>query len=301
MALLWNNSTKSGLCDRLVDITLMSALGKIMGVDVYFNWEVVHDGQKYEWKQDINTTNEWKPERYVDYRYENFSQYFNLPKNLKINQHPPVQFQVFQSYLGGVYSPHRFHSDFLNGMIDLDSFLEAFKESLSEFTPKQKLLDIIGDKRCDISVHIRRQDKVRDVSDLTNITKSDLDELNFKTNQLLKSICQNGKTLYIASDENLEKMEYANQYNSITSDDFQISNSYETTYIDLYMMSKTEQIVMSQKHSSFSIFASLIGNKKLIYLYDNCYLINIGFDKNPNFIYYKNLIDQNNQLSNVYP
>lgn len=291
MAIFWNNSTKSGLCDRLVDITLMSALGKVMRTDVYFNWEIVHNGQKYEWKQDNETTREWESVRYVDYLHENFSQYFNLPENLKVNQYPSEPSQVFQFYLGGVYSPHRFHSDFLNGMVGLDTFLEAFRESLSEFTPKQRLLDLVGDKQCDLSVHIRRQDKVRDISDSSNITKLDLDELNERTNKLLKAICNEGKTLYIASDESIEKLKYKNEYNSITSDDFQINHLYENTYIDLYMMSRTNQIVMSQKHSSFSIFASLIGNKELIYLYDQCHLKDIGFDKSPNFVYYQNLMD----------
>lgn len=292
MAILWNNSTRSGLCDRLIDITLMSALGKVMNTEVYFNWEILHGGEMYKWKQDSNTIREWQSVRYLDYLYENFSQYFNLCSNLRVNQYPKEEFQIFKFYLGGVYSPHGFHSEFISGLVSLDAFLEAFEQSLSEFTPKQKLLDLVGDKTCDISLHLRRQDKVRDISDSTNITKLDLNELNQKTNDILKSICQNGKTLYIASDENIEKVKYKTHYDSITSDDFSINNSYEHTYVDLYMMSKSNHIVMSQKHSSFSIFSSLIGKKKLIYLYDNCYLKDCGFDKNPNFVYYQTLINQ---------
>ena len=92
----------------------------------------------------------------------------------------------------------------------------------------------------------------------------------------------------LVEDDISEKNNYLNRYNGYSVDNFKINELYEKTYVDIYMMSRCDVIILSQKHSSFSLFASLIGGCKLIYLYEDCQINKVNFNKLDNIIYYKN-------------
>lgn len=288
MNIIWTNSTTSGLGDRLIDIALMSSYAKSLDSTLYFNWKVFTNGGVHEWNFNQSEKKKWEDIRFVDYLYENFSRYFTLPKNIRVNESVGENYILFNDLLGGVYSPHSFHEKYLIDKISIDDFLIIFNDTLREFQPTNLLLNIVGDLKPDIALHLRRQDKVRLESCSVTLRPDQIDDLNEKTSHLVDELVSSDKSLYIASDDISEKNNYLNRYNGYNVDNFKINELYEKTYVDIYMMSRCDVIILSQKHSSFSLFASLIGGCKLIYLYEDCQINKVNFNKLDNIIYYKN-------------
>jgi hypothetical protein len=165
--------------------------------------------------------------------------------------------------------------------------MKLFYETMDEFKPTEKLLNLVSNlPKPDLAVHLRRQDKVRTNPDLVSINYNDLEELNKITMETVEKLASN-KILYIASDDELEKYKYQNKFNSIIDTNEYIS--YERTYVDLYMMSISNYIILSQRHSNFSLLASLMNRSKLIYFYEECLINEFNFNLLDNIIYYKNL------------
>ena len=54
----------------------------------------------------------------------------------------------------------------------------------------------------------------------------------------------------------------------------------EKTYVDLYLLSQSKNIVLSQKHSNFSVFASQINRVRLFYFFKDNDMIKNGNFKN---------------------
>ena len=295
MNIIWTNSTNSGLGDRLIDISLMSAYAKVLKSDLYFDWKIFTNGGVHEWNFNQSEKKKWEDIRFVDYLYENFSRYFSLPKNIHVNKFVDNRLNIsrmdcifFNDSLGGVNSPHLFHQKYLLDKISIDDFLIIFNDTLREFQPTDLLLNIVGDLKPDIALHLRRQDKVRLESCSVTLRPDQIDDLNERTSNLVNELTSGDKVLYIASDDISEKNNYLNRYNGYSVDNFKINELYEKTYVDIYMMSRCDVIILSQKHSSFSLFASLIGGCKLIYLYEDCQINKVNFNKLDNIIYYKN-------------
>ena len=72
MSLIWTNSSKSGLCDRLIDLFIISSMAKIYNKNLYLSWEI----------QPINDIQNkiWNPIRFNDYKIENVKEYFQFPE-----------------------------------------------------------------------------------------------------------------------------------------------------------------------------------------------------------------------------
>ena len=287
MTIKWTLPTGSGLCDRLLDVMLMSALGKTLNADVYLDWIVGAQAREVSWQREIGDDRKWDKIRYLDYKYENFYQYLILPSNLKINQKLEYYDLVFNSYIGGIYSPHAFYNLFINHC-SLDDYLLAFKETMSEFGFTDKLLNMVSHlPNPDISVHLRRADKIRTNSDSSCITKEELNILNDLTMETVDKL--KNDNLFFSSDEEEEKVRYESKYLSIKDAYINIKEEYEKTYIDLYLLSVSKYIILSQKHSNFSMLACLIKGSKLIYYYKESVIEEFNFNMLDNIIYYKNL------------
>jgi len=288
MNILWTSSPNSGLGDRLIDISIMSTYAKVLNANLYFDWKVFTNGGLHEWDFNENEKRKWEDIRFVDYLYENFSKYFILPKNVYVNQ-PIDNFIIFDQILGGVCSPHNFHQKYLYDKISIDNFITAFNETLREFKPTELLLSLVGDIKPNIALHLRRQDKVRIDSCSVTLRPEQINDLNEKTNNILNDLLIDNKSLYIASDDIIEKDKYLKKYGGYNVDNFNFKELYEKTYIDIYMMSRCETIILSQKHSSFSLFASLLGGSNLIYFYEDGNINIENFNKLNNITYYKNI------------
>ena len=102
--LIWAESPKSGLCDRLIDLMLMSTLAKAKDDFLYLRWR---EGEEIHFtKRQIDT---WPAYRFTDYLLENVQRYFHFPENIvfvdDIDKHKG--FRV-NDYIGGIHSPRSF-------------------------------------------------------------------------------------------------------------------------------------------------------------------------------------------------
>ena len=80
---------------------------------------------------------------------------------------------------------------------------------------------------------------------------------------------------------------YYDKYNIIKID----NDSYIQTYIDLYIMMQSKIIILSQRHSSFSLLCALKNRNTFVYMYDDDIINKSKYSDLNNFIYYKNLFN----------
>jgi hypothetical protein len=293
MSFIWTNSSQSGLCDRLIDLFIIASTAKLYNKELYLYWE----------EQPINDIqrNIWNKIRFDDYKIENVSQYFNFPNIIHfVSKEVIIEMShenniIFNNYLGGVYSPITFYETFIDKIYTLDNYLDIFKNLVNQFKPTDKLLNLVKDiPENIISVHLRRTDKSSiyvSSQDSHGVPLNEIDILNNNTKDIINHIINSGyNNLYFSSDCPLTKLEYENNYKDYNILNFNINNNIEQTYIDIYIMSISKYIIMSQKHSSFSLFSSLINQSNLIYLYNDSILHNVKYYIFNNIIYYKDYI-----------
>lgn len=293
--LIWSTPSITCLGDRLLDTMILSTYAKLLDADLYFPWEdcpfTIGGGSNptYSYMEGVEKT--WDKVRFEDYRFENYTQYFNLPKNIKINQSVENPTHVFGNVLGGCVSPVLFYETHASELCSLEEFKQAFRETINEFTPTDKLLALVADKpKPCVSVHLRRTDKINKNGDYnTFMTHDGLDVLNKKTYEAIDKLYDGDKLFYFSSDDIEERNKYHNLYPNHIKHDTTCSD-IEKTYIDLYMLSISDVIILSQIHSNFSIFASYINEATLVYLYDECLIVTQKFNKSENFINYNNLL-----------
>lgn len=274
MSFIWTNSSKSGLCDRLIDLFIMSSFVELYKKDLYLTWEI----------QPINDIQNkiWNPIRFNDYKIENVKQYFRFPacihflsnEELQVKiKNKSVQDTIFDSYLGGVYSPITFYNKFINKN-NLEDYINIFQNLIHQFQPTEKLLNLVSNIPKDlITIHLRRTDKASiHVSplDANGIDIKDMDNLNDKTKSLIHKFIDKGyKNFYFASDCPNTKKEYEQYYQAQHIINYNINQDIEQTYIDIYLMSQSKYIILSQRHSSFSLFSSMINRAQFIYFYED--------------------------------
>lgn len=292
--LLWTNPSITSLGDRLLDTMLLATFSKMLGADLHFPWvdcpfTIGQENPTYTYKEGENK--EWDRVRFEDYKFENYTQYYNLPSNIKINQPIETPTYFFGENLGGCVSPFTFYNRYLSQVCKFDDFIIMFKQTLSEFTPTEKLLKLVENRVVpDVSVHLRRTDKINKDGDYTTfMTYDGLDTLNEKTKEAINLLYDNRKSFYFSSDDLAERDKYHELYPYHIEHDTTCS-AIEKTYIDLYMLSKSNYIILSQVHSNFSVFASYLNGGKLVYLYDNCLIVNENFNATSNFIHYQDLL-----------
>ena len=292
--IVWVNSTTSGLCDRLIDLSLMSTLASILGSDLYLQWKEHPPLNEFQRRV-------WPIERMEDYKIENFKKFFSIPENVKIVNNlntidNSYRTHYFSDYLGGVYNSKTFHSRYASTICDFSRFQEEYDKTLHNFKflgNRSNEIEQFAPNRIDIGVHLRRTDKITDSPDPFQITTDQLTDLETKTNNFLVSFLESKKgqvNLFLCSDSEQALSNFKEKYKSYP--DLKIFsslnhvNGIEKTYFDIYFLSRSETILMSQKHSNFSIFSSLIGNKSLVYLYENNLIQNGYF---PEFKFYKDV------------
>jgi hypothetical protein len=295
MSFIWTNSSKSGLCDRLIDLFIIASTAKLYNKELYLHWEEqpISDIQR----------NIWNKIRFDDYKIENVIQYFIFPDLIHfVSKEELVEISlyhdnniIFNNYLGGVYSPITFYENFIDKTYTLDTYLDIFKTIINQFKPTDKLLNLVKNIPENIvSIHLRRTDKSSihiSSDDSHGVPLNEMDILNNNTKDIINKLINNGyNNLYFSSDCPLTKLEYEKYYENYNIINFNTNNNIEQTYIDIYVMSISKYIIMSQKHSSFSLFSSLINQTNLIYLYNNDILHNNKYYMFNNIIYYNNLI-----------
>lgn len=266
--LIWPCSSVSGLCDRLLDLHLVAAMARLENRELVLDWKLQTGLTPLHLKT-------WSAARFEDYKKENFIQYFNLPKNVRLvedahKEPKSTQDAIFPEYVGGCYSPRTFNSRFC-GQYSFEQFNETFDQVVSEFTPTSKLLDLVsGVNVPEIGVHLRRGDKITTTPDPVQLHSNDLDNLNLMTEDCLSKLITPISSVFVCSDtkESKDRIfgKFKDKCNFIQLDS---AHPFEQTYIDIYLLSRCKVIIMSQKHSNFSLFCSLLNKSKLIYFYKN--------------------------------
>ena len=305
MSLFWTNSTCSGLCDRLIDLFIVSSMAKLYNKNIYLFWR----------EQPINEIQQsiWNKIRFNDYKIENVKKYFIFPEiifiiseeelnNMIINSNELNKNNntIFNIYLGGIYSPITFYENFIDKKYSLESYINIFLDLINQFKPTSKLLNLVNDlPKNIISIHLRRTDKTTHLVshiDSNGVAFYELEDLDSKTKKILNKILEEKEYyLYFSSDCNNTKILYEEEYQEklnkgcILNFKNNIKDEIEQTYIDIYIMSISNYIIMSQRHSSFSLFSSLINKNNLIYLYNDSIINNNKYNEFSNITYYKNI------------
>ncbi len=292
MSLIWTNITKSGLCDRLIDMFLVASMAKLYNKKLYMIWGNIEPN---EIQKKI-----WNPVRFDDYKIDNLLQYFTLPSIINIVSHNELTIMskiinknniIFPDYIGGEYSPISFYNKFINKSYTLNSYIEIYYSLIKEFKPTQKLLNLVPNIPTNIfSVHLRRTDKSTELIshvDSYGVSNQELIELNNKTKATINKIIIKGYyNIYFASDDIKTKEEYERSYNGFHIYNPKINLPFEQTYVDIYIMSISKYIIVSQRHTNFSLFSSLINKTNLIYFFNDSIIHNNGYKELGHFSYF---------------
>ena len=307
--LIWTNPPKSGLCDRLIDFSLMATFARLNNSKFSSKWVPLStnlNDKAYYHASEENKNGEnlilddsgihskfFKEVRYNDYKSENFLKYFTLPENtyIDLDESNLSNLSYYDGYLGGNQSPKLFYEKFIKNGTSKDTFINEFYNLCNGFKPTKKLLDISKIEYIpNLTIHLRREDKVR----LTDDSKFALDyreldminELTEKTINIFLDKNPNSKILF-CSDDYEEKKRWEEKYKNYVIKTPSFDYDYEQTYFDIYVMSISDNILLSQRYSGFSMFSSFINKKNFIYLLKDSQIVERQYSELENFYYYE--------------
>jgi hypothetical protein len=288
MSLVWTNPSKSGLGDRFLDILIMLTYAKVQNRDL-----------KMHYPEQPFTFTEFEKTRPIyrleDYKLENIHKYMKLPQSLHI-MNSSIQCEsgdtTFSEYIGGRYSPFDIYNSYRPD-ISIYNFISIYLSLASEISFNFDYdLKKYGPY---ITVHLRRTDKVWDHcgNDHHGIKTNEVNDLNTRTCIVIDELISRGyKSIYFCGDDESVVNEYIAKYKdqlNIINEDIIIDDEVKKVYFDLYMLSNSKFIVLSQRHSSFSLFASMIKQTPLIYLYHGDILETASYTNFPHIVYYEEL------------
>jgi hypothetical protein len=275
--IFWTNATKSGLCDRLQDLFLMSAYASLKDCSLYLYWPQGNKDLSFN-KFQLDT---WPNSRWSDYLKENLCSYFSLPENIHFLPENCLdntgETWHFNDYLGGIFSRKTFAERY---GLNKNEFYKFHDKALSEFVAKDKLTKLVNkESRIDLSVHLRRTDKINSNPNFVEIHLEELRSLDDMTEEcVLREIKLSNRKLnvHVCSDCPEAKAKFIGKICGKCNivEPPSANQDYEQTYLDLYLLSQSKKIIMSQKHSNFSFFASSLNKSELIYFYSDNKLIN---------------------------
>lgn len=272
---VYKKSNKSGIGDRLIDIILVYTYCKYLNCNkLFLHWyegdELIGNGNDIYSQARIKKT----PNRKYDYLLKNFNKFVELPNDIifvtiyQLNKLADDKTNniFFDEYLGVRYTVYEFIKHY--EIKDKKTFENMYFENFKKITFKNIPDEIINIFNVDniITIHLRRGDKVVNDNGITNnITYYDLENLDNKTEKYITNLIDKNIKVCIVSDEKDKRDEYLNKFKNLLYFD---GDNVSQTYIDLFCLSKSSEILLSQKFSSFSILACLINCSKLNYILD---------------------------------
>lgn len=277
------NLANSGLGDRITDMMILYTYGKIKKYNkIYFKWEY---SPAYEFLNNI----------------DNILYHIEFPKDFIIinNLDNLDNIDIFEEKLG-VISIYLFIDKYMiNDSEDLKNiFIEKYFELFIKINFKNIPINIIDtfNSKDIITIHLRRTDKISLNPYVHGTIDDELNILNNKTKDFINyCILKNDNKICFISDDDNIKQNYINEFKNKCNVIFFNINNYSQVFIDLYCLSNSKKIFMSQKFSTFSILGSLIRGTELYYpfnygrLYDFDNII-FNYYKYKNFIYFNNII-----------
>lgn len=301
---IYINSNKSGIGDRLLDLFLVYSYSEYLNYDkLYLHWtedkeDMVGNNSIYS-KIRKNCT----PFREKDYLLQNLKYYFKLPDNILfvnadelkyiIDEKNPNKNLLFNDYLGLKFTLYTFmeHYSIKNKEKFKEIYFSNFKKIKFENIPENiqnyfKNNDVI-------TIHLRRGDKVvNDNGTSNNVTHDGLSILNNLTIDCInKLISLNYNDFCFVSDEKSVRDYYIELFkNKVNCKNFD-GDEVSQTYYDLYSLTYSKKIILSQTFSSYSVFSSMINGAELYYL--------LNKDKIHSFSSYSNICKFN--INNLIP
>jgi len=127
-------------------------------------------------------------------------------------------------------------------------------------------------------IHLRKSDKINNRGDIR--CENSINEFEIITNKLLEDVTniinsENDVKFVIVSEDNNWKLEIKNIINDISNKNnkqitildivYNNENNYcnNNSVLDMFCLSKCKEILQGVKYSTFSILASILGNKKI--------------------------------------
>lgn len=271
-SLLATEISKSGLCDKLIDVITLSSYTHFTNKTLVI--------PKIVFEQADRTKN-FSPSRYHDILVENLESLMDFDGKVKfidnnqLNEYSTCE--VFNTYLGGCYPILDFYQKWLSDICSLDQYLDYFKTEISKhfsFTPIYGL-PLLNVNNSYIGLHLRRTDKVSQHPDYGQIHLQELNECDTNTKKACLDLIARGyEDFYVCGDDKEVCLEYIqflkdNGGRNIKSSsiDFE-TTGWQKSYVDLYYLRNCYAIIMSCKHSNFSLVPSILGNKKIITVFD---------------------------------
>lgn len=267
---IWENTTKSGIGDRLQDILLVLSYSRYHKCDkLLMKWKTI--------KQSVGKRPKYRD---IDQKVDVMKKYIKFPSDLVITDNfssKEYKSKIkFSNYIGGIHSKKTFISKY---KLKEDIYSKIYNDVVNDFEfISNDLFKKVDESENLLVIHLRRADKILskkgDAGAALGITDKELKELNNKTKVIIDKYIEKGyKNIAFVSDSEEEKKNYISIYKnklSILEVNGNLSSG-EQTYIDLYTLTKADTIVMSQKYSNFSMVASILGSNKLLY-FDKQYI-----------------------------
>lgn len=268
-------TAESGLSDIILDLILFSVYGKIYGYDkVFFQWRPFRNRGGY-FQQNKRLIG-FDANRVTDRSFESISKYLSLPDNIILYNNKNSLYDVEYNFCRPAkhYSPHSFFMEHIQTPFSFEEFKQIYMEVCSQMFVKNLDCNLTPD----LTVHLRRKDKIVDTPDCCQISFEEKELLEKKTKKSIDNFISknNNIKIYFASDCKTTKKQYEELYkDNVLKLETENIHEVQNTYLDLKIMSNSEEILMSCKYTGFSILAAMMGSKKLYYFYtsdeDNCF------------------------------
>ena len=288
MKLLYLNPPDSGLGDRLLDIMLLYSYSLYTCCSgVYLHWE--YNNSFHQSRQCL--------------KLEHLHTYMEFPTNIHFvtkdtltelsNDSDTILFKdiVGADSIYGFINRHIPTISLTEQQALVETYFNAFKQIKFRNMPPE--ITHIFDTQAIITVHLRRTDKVNNIIAAHGVSMNELEFLDTKTEDYILSRIKQGRSICIISDDMSIKHQYINKYKDMGKIIyFDTGDQVTQTYYDYYCLAHSDEILMSQKFSTFSITASLIGKKKqLFYIFDYGRLFDYNtiiynFNKYPGFTHF---------------
>jgi hypothetical protein len=275
---------RSGIGDRMMDIVLIYTFAKHIKANVYLNWcesEKMLMGDK----TNINSILRYEKTLYrtEDFKYKNFINFIELPNDINLVS----EFEIiklsklkdtikFYDYLGMQFTPYTFIDKYQPNLsleekqLFYYTLMNNFKLIKFKNIPQIIVNLFINNKI--ITIHLRRSDKVVNTDTESNfcngITINELENLDTITEKFCNYFISKGeKNILFVSDEKQVKLKYYEKFKDKCNAIIFNTDEISQTYIDLYCIAHASSILLSQKFSAFSLFASCINQNTLYYIY----------------------------------
>jgi|LakMenEpi03Aug12_release.lakeMendotaPanAssembly.Ray.scaffolds.fasta_scaffold173929_2 hypothetical protein len=285
---IYLNSNKSGIGDRLMDLILVYTYSKYLNCNnIYLSWtednyDIIGNKSYHSSIRQIKT-----PFRGIDYLLKNLFNYIVFPSDINIIEHSELikmtknkENIIFEEYMGIKYSVYTFIDSFkIQNKLDFENnYFENFNKIIFKNIP-QNIIDVFNDTNV-ITIHLRRGDKVcDDRGECNGIKINEIEFLDNLTYKYINNCIDNGhKNICFVSDENTIKNKYIEKYKHICNVISFYGTEISQTYFDLYCLSKSKKILMSQRFSVFSIFSSMINKAELNYILNDGRINDFKYD-----------------------